>query len=358
MPCDMARVFPFRKCFQSEIGLPTLLNSISTLYHLPSSSIPPSKGTIPFFPARPCHRSIRTKSQKMAPPSRTATLDSPLFKCCHTLKTLGWTNDATALALLTRAANQVKPLMANRRWAVPLLEEFYPAQPNLLGLNHAQGAKIQLRLRSPSDKSTFLPYQSILGTLLHELAHIEVGPHNAAFYKLLDALTAECEQLIARGNDGTAAGASFSGSGKRVGLGAVANVPRHLANRTAVNAALKRRQVAGLMPSGGRRLGGETEIARLCDPREMALAAAVRRRGDEVWCGSAREGAGDADVILVEDEEEEDVVFVGETRVPKITQVPKETSTASRHSRGAAARVPVRRNAAAEAALRRAAQRH
>lgn len=30
----------------------------------------------------------------------------------------------------------------------------------------------------------------VLGTMLHELCHNEHGPHNAAFYKLLDEITA------------------------------------------------------------------------------------------------------------------------------------------------------------------------
>jgi hypothetical protein len=46
------------------------------------------------------------------------------------------------------------------------------------------------RLRRAGEPGAFLPYESILGTLLHELAHNTRGPHDAAFYALLDALTA------------------------------------------------------------------------------------------------------------------------------------------------------------------------
>ena len=31
-------------------------------------------------------------------------------------------------------------------------------------------------------------YNDVLGTVLHELVHIEIGPHNAKFYKMLDEL--------------------------------------------------------------------------------------------------------------------------------------------------------------------------
>ena len=38
-------------------------------------------------------------------------------------------------------------------------------------------------------RALLLPFESLLGTMLHELAHMEVGPHNADFYRLLGELT-------------------------------------------------------------------------------------------------------------------------------------------------------------------------
>lgn len=49
--------------------------------------------------------------------------------------------------------------------------------------------EIRVRLRPARADADFLPYESVLGTMLHEVAHNMVGPHNAAFYKLLDELT-------------------------------------------------------------------------------------------------------------------------------------------------------------------------
>ncbi len=46
-----------------------------------------------------------------------------------------------------------------------------------------------MRLRKPGDDGTFYPYDFILGTMLHEITHNVQGPHNAAFYKMLDTLT-------------------------------------------------------------------------------------------------------------------------------------------------------------------------
>ena len=35
--------------------------------------------------------------------------------------------------------------------------------------------------------------------MLHELTHMEIGPHNASFYKMLDELRDECEKLMREG---------------------------------------------------------------------------------------------------------------------------------------------------------------
>merc|ERR1712187_92266 len=72
------------------------------------------------------------------------------------------------------------------------------------------GEKIQIRLRRTKDDD-FFPYEDVLGTLLHELVHNEVGPHNAQFYKLLDELQKECEDLMNKGIGGAGAGFDLPG---------------------------------------------------------------------------------------------------------------------------------------------------
>ena len=57
------------------------------------------------------------------------------------------------------------------------------------GLNIDGGREIKIRLIEFGSKDQYLPYEAIIGTLLHELCHNEVGPHNAQFYKLLDQIT-------------------------------------------------------------------------------------------------------------------------------------------------------------------------
>lgn len=76
------------------------------------------------------------------------------------------------------------------------LVEFFPKNPNLLGLNVNRRQKICVRLRHHHAPNTFLHLDAIIGTLLHELAHIVHGPHDAKFYKLLDELTGSCDRLF------------------------------------------------------------------------------------------------------------------------------------------------------------------
>lgn len=60
----------------------------------------------------------------------------------------------------------------------------------LLGYNTNAGLRIDLRLRTPT-LDEFEPYCSLVDTLLHELAHNEIGPHNAMFWNLFAQLKAD-----------------------------------------------------------------------------------------------------------------------------------------------------------------------
>jgi len=43
-------------------------------------------------------------------------------------------------------------------------------------------------LRTHHDDKTFFSFEELLQTLIHEICHCEVGPHNAKFHKLMDEL--------------------------------------------------------------------------------------------------------------------------------------------------------------------------
>lgn len=289
------------------------------------------------------------------------TLDSDVFKCCHKVETLGWNNDAEAKSLLQRAADQVRPIMARRKWAVPLLTEFYPPMPNLLGMNHDHGAKIEVRLRSPSDRDVFFPYEPILGTLLHELAHIQVGPHNAQFYKLLDELQDECDSLIAKGI-GSAPGSNGLSANGGNRLGGMRPASRHASKERGLAAAQDRQRISRLMPKGGRKLGGDDEVRRIaamCDPREMAVAAAQRRRNDELACGvTVSAGASSSSNVHEHQHEHEQLPnrVVEVIDVDALPSLPPPRAQPPRQ-RNAASRVPMRQSPAARAALERAQAR-
>ena len=92
-------------------------------------------------------------------------------------------------------------IMKEREWRVGLLAELDPIDDRhaekmegegkrLLGYNTNAGAQIHVRLRT-EDLGGFLPYPALIDTLLHELAHNEVGPHNEQFWHLFCQLKAD-----------------------------------------------------------------------------------------------------------------------------------------------------------------------
>jgi hypothetical protein len=76
-------------------------------------------------------------------------------------------------------------------YPVPVLAEFFPRDARLLGINVDMGARICVRLRPARDRDTLLSSEEVTGTLLHELVHCRIAPHNAAFYALLRELEDE-----------------------------------------------------------------------------------------------------------------------------------------------------------------------
>jgi hypothetical protein len=68
-------------------------------------------------------------------------------------------------------------------------------------LNIDGGREVRIRLRHHGRDRDFYPYESVLGTLLHELTHNECGPHDAKFYKLLDEITKVILALLQQSAD-------------------------------------------------------------------------------------------------------------------------------------------------------------
>ncbi|KPV77489.1 uncharacterized protein RHOBADRAFT_12115 [Rhodotorula graminis WP1] len=171
-----------------------------------------------------------------------------------------------ALDLLRKIASLVKPIMRRHGWHLPTLSEFFPKNPNLLGVNINGGVKICIRLRPQHDPSSFLPLEdSLIGTMLHELVHNVRGPHDDIFFKKLDALQDEYDELRAKGYSGE----GFLGDGRRVGegVGPDKGVSVREAREKALKSFEERERVRKVLGTGGR-LGGaapDTRGKRMCD---------------------------------------------------------------------------------------------
>lgn len=189
-------------------------------------------------------------------------------------------NRLEALLLLRKAAIYVKPIMERHNWRVPILREFSPNNPALLGININGGKEIKIRLSHPGNPLSFYPLNDIIGTLLHELVHNVRAPHDDIFYAKLAELNKELDSDLANGWKGE----GFDAPGQRLStptlkatsLNDTPNKRRELA----LKAAEKRRNIHLLTaePKGGYRLGGRyTEMS---SPSEMARFAAELRAKD------------------------------------------------------------------------------
>lgn len=188
-----------------------------------------------------------------------------------------------ARKILDSIAKQVQPIMRNHNWRVKVLSEFWPKNRCLLGLNVGRGIHVKLRLRRPDRDEEFLPYHEVLDTMLHELCHNAHSPHNASFYKLWDEIRKECEDLVNKGISGT--GQGFDLPGRRVG--GLSHKPRNSSLRqVALTAAENRARLQSLLPSGPKKIGGDSSIMAALSPGQAAAMAAERRLQDNIWCGS------------------------------------------------------------------------
>jgi len=187
-----------------------------------------------------------------------------------------------ALPLLQRVASLVKPIMRKHGWVLPVLAEFFPESPNLVGLNVNGGQKILLRLRPAHAPDTFFDEESIVHTMLHELTHNVHGPHDEKFYKCLSSLEDEYDALKRSGY----AGEGFFSKGHRLGTNVSHNLPPHVARQKALEAAEKRRRLNIIMNGGGRVGGSGVRNHSNKSPRELAAEAAERRARDEKACAS------------------------------------------------------------------------
>ena len=176
---------------------------------------------------------------------------------------------------------------------------------NVLGYNLTQFTNpkthaIHLRLRHPATHE-LVDYESIAGTMCHELAHCEVGPHNAQFYKVMEEIEEQYALFLARGVVLDKQGFPV-GSEDAYRLGGRKVSPEE-ARRRAMMAAEKRRGLS----CGQYVLGGKSKVR---DPKEAARIAAERRLRDTQFCLPCNEIIE----LLGDDSDDEDVVHAGDKK--------------------------------------------
>lgn len=215
-----------------------------------------------------------------------------------------------ANSLLHQVAKLVAPILHMNNFKVGTLCEMYPKNPNLLGLNVNRGQKILIRLRYHSNDKLFYPLGDIIGTMLHELTHNIYGPHDAKFYKFLDGLKKDFENIqygaLAKSNyvcEEQTLGGAYNPRGGYISV---------REKRIAALSAYKFR-------SESRKLGTSAANNRMnkakmpTDPaalRKLILEATERRLKDSKWCPTAEvdtkdiEPANDdLDIVIVDEEE-------------------------------------------------------
>lgn len=198
---------------------------------------------------------------------------------------------------------------------------------NVLGYNLTQGSRggtsvhrIHLRLRHPT-KHTFFPYEDIAGTMCHELAHCERGPHDAKFYKLMEEIMEQHAVYMVKGlvvdNSGFPMG---SDDAHVLGGSAGSNGASNGSNRNDRERAAQRRLDQQKKMGGTFRLGGgfmqrsagsaAGSLAHL-PPAEAARIAAQRRIeerriNDSKYCLPCQEIIEILDCSSSDDEEDVD----------------------------------------------------
>jgi len=213
--------------------------------------------------------------------------NNSLVKCILELKNMPKCDEAKlSLEKLTKVTHQI---MTKRKWKISTLKEFYPSNKSLLGLNVNRGATVMIRLRDSNDKNIFLPWESILGTMIHELTHNSISAHSAEFYKLMDELWTEVEKggsgsvWTVLGKHAQTSTYSFDGEYRKLGHNSASSKTSQQNLKQLISNAAIRRNSSTSNSSGGHRLGGgnDSDVKNI---RILAGLAAERRFKDDIAC--------------------------------------------------------------------------
>mmetsp|Transcript_29313 Transcript_29313/g.61796 ORF Transcript_29313/g.61796 Transcript_29313/m.61796 type:complete len:459 (+) Transcript_29313:309-1685(+) len=245
-------------------------------------------------------------------------------------------NEKEAAAILRRIHSEFHVIIQRRGWNVTSITEMCCCgdgidclrkrktkvmRNNVLGYNRTGSTRrgkvhdIHLRLRHPRTHE-LMDYESIAGTMCHELAHCVRGPHDAKFYKAMEEIEEQYAVYLAKGvvidKDGFPIGSSEAhvlGRGGRSGGANGGSGKRSLADRRKGLKAAESRQKKGQNGlTQGYVLGGKSMSSRK-DPKEAARIAAERRFLDSQYCLPCNE------IIEILGDDSEDEECFGEVEV-------------------------------------------
>ncbi len=114
----------------------------------------------------------------------------------YKVSTLGLDKDDQVKQMMEICIGAVKDIMMRKKWRIIHLSEFIPKSPRLLGVNTNHGLDVRIRFRASKNSLRIFSLQDVLGTLLHELVHNDISPHDKKFYALLKTITNDCEFVL------------------------------------------------------------------------------------------------------------------------------------------------------------------
>ncbi|KAL3811889.1 hypothetical protein ACHAXA_005555 [Cyclostephanos tholiformis] len=248
-------------------------------------------------------------------------------------------DEGIAASILRRIHAEFATLIEKRGWVVTSISEMcccgdgldcstsrrkINIMPhNVLGYNRTTSASsrrggvekshdIHLRLRHPRTHVMY-DYESIAGTMCHELAHCVRGSHDARFYEAMNEIEVQRATFLAGGvvlgRDGFPlgdGGVALGGIGRARGARDGGGEGRGASPRAAESRIGRGRNglTRGYVLGGDKKLGGRP-------PREAARLAAERRLLDSRYCLPCNEiieilGEDDAHVYIDDDDDDDD----------------------------------------------------
>jgi len=220
-------------------------------------------------------------------------------------------NDKEASVILRRIHHEFKEIIERRKWNVRSITEMcccgdgkdhmntsqqhYRRRDrkskimptNVLGYNltassYSKTHEIHLRLRHPHTHE-LLDYESIAGTMCHELAHCVRGPHDAQFYKTMNEIEEQHAVYLAKGVVLDKDGFPLGSIDAHVLGGGRSTAGASTSSKAAAAAESRRKKNTNGLSTQGYVLGGKKQSMPK-NPREAARIAAERRLLDSQFC--------------------------------------------------------------------------